>query len=63
MSMLMNVDKLAKKAIQGMERKQAEVLPGLSRLIRIIGRINPSAVIRRTDAENMGLDVNGINIT
>lgn len=63
MSMLMNVDKLAKTAIQGMEREQAEVLPGLSRLIRIIGRINPSAVIRRGDAENMGLDVDGIHIT
>jgi uncharacterized oxidoreductase len=52
-SMLMSVDKLAKAAIRGMERGQAEVLPGFSRLIRILGRINPTLVIRGKEAEMM----------
>ena len=54
-SMLMNADKLTKAAICGMEKGQAEVLPGLSRLVRVLGRINPTLVIRGKEAEKMGL--------
>nr|WP_321238941.1 SDR family NAD(P)-dependent oxidoreductase [uncultured Tolumonas sp.] len=53
-SMLMSVDKLATAAIRGMEKGETEVLPGFSRLIRVLGRINPTLVIRGKDAEKMG---------
>jgi uncharacterized oxidoreductase len=53
-SRLMDVDKFAREAIRGFEKGRDEVLPGLSRLIRLIGRLNPRATLRTADAERMG---------
>jgi uncharacterized oxidoreductase len=53
-AMLMDVAKFGRAALRGLRKGQDEVLPGASRLIRFIGRINPRAVLRRSDAEQMG---------
>lgn len=50
---LMNVDQFAREAIRGLEKGNDEVLPGLSRVIRLIGRLNPRATLRTADAERM----------
>ncbi len=50
----MDVTKLAEAAMRGLEQGRDEILPGMSPLIRLIGRLNPHAIIRRADAERMG---------
>jgi len=55
-AMLMNVDKFAHAAIRGLEKGRDEVMPGMTPVIRLLGRLNPRATIRRSDAEKMGLN-------
>lgn len=50
----MDVDKLASAAIRGLERDQDEILPGASRILRLIGRLAPRLVLRKADAARMG---------
>lgn len=52
-SSLMDVNKLAKAAIRGLEHGREEILPGMSPLLRLIGRLAPHATLRRTEAERM----------
>jgi uncharacterized oxidoreductase len=52
---LMDVNELARVSIRGLERDRDEILPGASPILRLIGRLNPGATIRRADAERMGL--------
>jgi uncharacterized oxidoreductase len=51
--MFMDVNKFANASIRGLERDREEVLPGMSPLIRLMGRLAPHATIRRGDAERM----------
>lgn len=51
---LMDVDVFARASIRGLERGQEEVLPGLSSLIRFIGRVAPRATFRAAEAEKFG---------
>lgn len=53
-SMRMDVARLGRAALSGLRRGRDEVLPGASKLIRLIGRLNPRAVLRRSDAAQMG---------
>jgi uncharacterized oxidoreductase len=53
---LMDVGELASAAIRGLERDKDEILPGASPVLRLIGRLNPRATIRRAAAERMGLE-------
>lgn len=53
-AMLMDVAKFGRAALRGLRKGRDEVLPGASRLIRFIGRINPRAVLRRAEAEQLG---------
>lgn len=53
-SSLMDVNKLAKAAMRGLERGQEEILPGMSPLLRLIGRLAPHFTIRKAEAERMG---------
>ena len=50
---LMAPDTFAKAAFRGLRQGRDEILPGLSPVIRLIGRLNPHAIIRRADAERM----------
>ena len=50
---LMAPDKFAKAALRGLKQGRDEILPGLSPVIRLIGRLNPHATLRRADAEQM----------
>lgn len=50
---LMAPEKFAKAALRGLRQGRDEILPGLSPVIRLIGRVNPHAIIRRADAERM----------
>jgi len=50
----MNVDKLARAAIQGLEQGREEILAGPVPILRLIGRLNPRATLRTADAEQMG---------
>jgi uncharacterized oxidoreductase len=51
---LMSPTTFARAAVGGMEAGKAEVLPGLARVLRLLGRINPRATLRRRDGEQMG---------
>ncbi|WP_241722466.1 SDR family oxidoreductase [Raoultella sp. HC6] len=51
---LMDVDKLAQAALRDLERDREEILPGMAWLLRLIGRLNPRATLRRAEAEEMG---------
>ncbi|WMJ68801.1 SDR family NAD(P)-dependent oxidoreductase [Stenotrophomonas sp. 24(2023)] len=50
----MDVATLCRAALRGLEKERDEVLPGASRLIRLIGRISPRTTFKRADAEQMG---------
>lgn len=50
----MDVDKLARDAIQGLEKGRDEILAGPVPILRLIGRLNPHATLRTADAEKMG---------
>ncbi len=50
----MDVTKFAQAAMRGLGQGRDEVLPGMVPMLRIIGRLNPRAVLRRADAERMG---------
>lgn len=52
-SSAMDVNEFAKASIRGLERGQEEILPGLSRLARLIGRLTPHAVFMKAEAERM----------
>jgi len=52
-SSAMDVNKFAKASIRGLERGQEEILPGLSPVARLIGRLAPHAVFMKTQAEQM----------
>ena len=52
-SSAMDVNKFAKASIRGLERGQEEILPGLSRVARLIGRVAPHAVFMKAEAERM----------
>lgn len=49
----MDVATFGRAALRGLAKGDEEVLPGASRLIRLIGRIRPRTVFRRADAEQM----------
>lgn len=51
---LMDVNKFTQQAMRGLEQDREEILPGMSPLLRLIGRLNPRATFRRADAERMG---------
>lgn len=53
-SRLMDVNKLALAFMRGLERNRDEILPGMSPLLRLIGRLAPHVTIRKSDAEQMG---------
>ncbi len=50
----MDVTKFAEAAMRGLGRGRDEVLPGLTPVLRLIGRLNPRALIRAAEAERMG---------
>jgi len=52
-SAAMDVNKFAKASIRGLERGQEEILPGLSPVARLIGRVAPHAVFMKAEAERM----------
>lgn len=49
----MDVNDFAKASLRALERGQEEILPGLSRLARLIGRLAPHAVFMKGEAERM----------
>ena len=49
----MDVGKLADAAIRGLERGDDEILPGATPILRLIGRLNPRAVLARAAAAQM----------
>ena len=51
---LTDVNAFAKAAIRGLERGKDEILPGMSPLIRLIGRISPRTTFRAKEAEALG---------
>lgn len=50
----MDADAFARAAIRGLERGQSEITPGLSRVLRLVGRLRPHATLRRREAERLG---------
>ncbi|SEC41998.1 SDR family oxidoreductase [Terriglobus roseus] len=52
-SSAMDVNEFAKASIRGLERDHEEILPGLSRLARLIGRLAPRAVFMKAEAQRM----------
>jgi uncharacterized oxidoreductase len=50
----MDVTKFAEAAMKGLGQGRDEVLPGMVPMLRLIGRLNPKAVLRRKAAERMG---------
>lgn len=50
---LMDVEAFTRAALRGLERGDPEITPGLSRVLRLIGRLRPRATLRRQDAEAM----------
>jgi uncharacterized oxidoreductase len=51
--LLMDVNKFALASMRGLERDREEILPGMSPLLRLMGRLVPHATIRRAEAERM----------
>lgn len=43
---LMNVNKLAKQAIKGMQANRPEIFPGLSKVLRLISRVAPTLGVK-----------------
>jgi uncharacterized oxidoreductase len=52
-SRLMSAETFARAAIRGLEKGRDEIHPGLSRVLRLMSRLNPKATIRGRDAEQM----------
>lgn len=52
-SAAMDVEKFAKASMRGLERGQEEILPGLSRIARLMGRVAPRAVFMQKEAVRM----------
>lgn len=52
---LMDVNKFARVSVRGLERGREEILPGMSPIIRLIGRLRPHATFRRAEAEQMAV--------
>lgn len=52
-SSAMDVNTFAAASLRGLERDQEEILPGLSRLARLIGRLAPHAVFMKAETERM----------
>lgn len=50
----MDVDTFAQAAMRGLVRGQEEITPGLSRMLRLMGRIRPRATLRTAEAERLG---------
>jgi len=53
-SAAMDVDRFAEAAMRGLARGRDEIMPGLSPVIRLMGRLNPRAVVRAAEAARMG---------
>ena len=49
----MDVNEFTKAAMRGLERGQEEILPGLSSMARLIGRLAPNAVFMKAEAAQM----------
>lgn len=56
-AMLMDVNKLAQASIRSLERDREEILPGMSPLLRLMGRLAPHATLRSAEAERMAVGV------
>lgn len=52
----MDVTRFAEASLRGLAQGRDEVLPGMSPLIRLVGRLNPHAIVRRTEAERIGAE-------
>ena len=50
---LMDVETFARAAVRGLEREQDEITPGLSRALRLMGRLRPRLTLRSRDAERL----------
>jgi uncharacterized oxidoreductase len=55
-SSAMDVTKFADAAMRGLAQGRDEVLPGLSPVLRLIGRLNPHATVRKAAAARMGAE-------
>lgn len=49
----MEADAVAEAAIRGMQQGRQEILPGLSKLLRMIARLRPAATLRAAEAAKM----------
>jgi uncharacterized oxidoreductase len=52
-SSAMDVNKFARASMRGLERGKEEILPGLSPVARLIGRLAPHVVFMKAEAERM----------
>ena len=43
---MMDVGKLVRRAVKGLERDQPEILPGMSRVLRFMGRVGPNLMVK-----------------
>lgn len=50
---MMSVEDFANAAVRGLASGRAEILPGLSKILRLISRLRPNASLRTADAERM----------
>ena len=50
----MDVTKFAETTIRGLGQGRDEVLPGLAPILRLMGRLNPHALVRAAEAELLG---------
>lgn len=53
---VMSAAAVAEAAIRGLEKGRDEILPGASKLLRLMGRLSPRAVLRRDVGERMGVE-------
>lgn len=49
----MDAKVFARAAVRGLEQGKEEILPGIAALLRLVGRLNPHAALRRAAAEAM----------
>jgi uncharacterized oxidoreductase len=50
----MDVTAFAEATMRGLGAGRDEILPGLAPVLRLIGRLNPHALVRKAEAERMG---------
>ncbi len=43
---MMDVDKLVRQAIKGLQKDQLEILPGVSKVMRLMSRIAPGLMVK-----------------